>query len=243
MSKLTEQELAAMPPKTKKDPVTVQLYLDHDFPVAYGLHTDRRIATTGYRAAVGADDENWDLHGDLQLAFLRSVGLKPTDRLLEIGCGTGRLARRVVPYLTPGHYHGVDLSNGARAAAWNLALEEGWAARGPTFAAAIEPGPVYDVIWSFSVLIHIPQEMMCDLFVRAAAVMDADSRFYASYVPEAKRWRSGVKQFRKTQQDHRDAAAAAGLSFTPVPDWIRAAGYREQRWTGSQRVALLKRTD
>lgn len=241
--RLTEKELAEMPAKTKKDPTTVALYLEHDFLEAYALHTARRIEIAGYQAAVGAGD-NWDAHGTLQRDFLVSQGLKSGHRLLDIGCGTGRLARKVAPILYPGGYHGVDIAEAAINAAKDLSVAEGWAANSPTFWLAEIPaaevtGP-FDYLWSFSVFIHLPQSIMEAVMRRAAAVMHAGSRFYWAYVPEPKTYRSGVKQFRHTLADYQRAAAQAGLTFEDVPDWIGKAGYELERWTGSQKVALSR---
>lgn len=241
--RLTPAQLAAMPAKTKKDPETVALYLEHDFLEAYALHTARRIRMTGYRAAVGAGD-NWDQHGQLQRDFLVSQGLQPSHRLLDIGCGTGRLARQVVPYLGPARYHGVDIADEALRSAVEVAAEEGWLQRAPTFHLGEIPGPdqvgQFDFLWSFSVFIHLPREIMESVMRRAAAVMHADSRLYWAYVPEPRAWRSGVKQFRHTLEDYQGAARAAGLTFKEVPGWIERAGHRPGRWSGSQRVACSR---
>lgn len=240
--KLTEAELAEMPAKTKKDPVTVALYLEHDFLDAYALHTARRIETTSYQAAVGAGD-NWDAHGELQRDFLISRGLKPHHRLLDVGCGTGRLARKVAPYLEVGRYHGLDIAEAAIGAARTVALEEGWIDRSPTFWVGEIPtdiAPRFDFIWSFSVFIHLPQSIMESVMRSVAAAMHDDSTFLWAYVPEPRTWRSGVKQFRHTLADYQQAARQAGLTFKEVPGWIEAAGYQPARWTGGQRVAVSR---
>lgn len=241
--RLTERELAEMPAKTKKDPTTVALYLEHDFLDAYALHTARRIELTGYQAAVGAGD-NWDAHGGLQRDFLVSQGLKPEHRLLDIGCGTGRLARKVAPYLEVGHYFGVDISEAAVIAACDVSVSEGWGERKPTFWIGeipdSPPAPKFDFLWSFSVFIHLPQDIMEAVMRRAAAVMHPGSRFFWAYVPEPKAWRSGVKQFRHTLADYQRAATQAGLTFADVPNWIQKAGHTPARWTGNQLVAVSR---
>jgi cyclopropane fatty-acyl-phospholipid synthase-like methyltransferase len=240
---LTDAELAAMPQKTKKDPETVSLYRNHDFLEAYARHTARRIETTGYRAAVGAGD-NWDVHGDLQRDFLLSRGLRSEHRLLDIGCGTGRLARKVVPILDSGNYFGVDIAEAAVVSAVELSVAEGWGHHHPTFWIGEIPetdhAPKFDFLWAFSVFIHLPQEIMESVMRRAAAVMHPGSRFFWAYVPEQRAWRSGVKQFRHTIADYESAAHQAGMTFDDVPNWIEKAGYTPARWTGSQRVAVSR---
>jgi len=42
--------------------------------------------------------------------LLDHIGLLPNHWILDIGCGTGRLAKQLVPFLDQGHYHGVDVN-------------------------------------------------------------------------------------------------------------------------------------
>ena len=49
---------------------------------------------------------------DLRAHLIRHAGLTPESRVLDIGCGTGRLAHALRDYITTGVYHGVDLNRG-----------------------------------------------------------------------------------------------------------------------------------
>ncbi|MBI4698080.1 MAG: sulfotransferase [Nitrospirae bacterium] len=49
----------------------------------------------------------WAL-GRYQFELLLSRGLQPEHRILDLGCGAGRLAIWTIPYLDPGHYFGID---------------------------------------------------------------------------------------------------------------------------------------
>jgi SAM-dependent methyltransferase len=235
--KLTKAEIAAMPKKAQRDTETLALYQEHDFLEAYALHTAQRIARTGYKHAIGGGD-NWDSHGELQRDFLISQGLKPHHRLLEIGCGTGRLARKVAPYLTTGNYWGIDIAPAAIASARQLAWDEGWSYRAPVFRSEIPLGGglPFDFMWSFAVFIHIPQDVMESTMRRAAAVMHEGSEFYWSYIPSPKTERAGVKTFRRTLADYQRAAERAGLTFADVPNWCG----KESRETGYQKLAVSR---
>lgn len=240
---LTTEELAALPEKQQRNlraqPEVLAIYQGKPFLEAYAAHTDLRVAQNGYKAAIGADDANWDTHGELQRDFLLSQGLRPEHALLEIGCGTGRLARKVVPYLDRSRYVGIDISEKARANCYELAQREGWAEKNPNFYANA-PERLFDFIWAFSVFIHLPAAVVEAVMRRVAGAMHAGSRFFFSYVPEPVAVRSGLKQFRHTVEDYQRACDRAGLTFEPVPDWIKIAGYEPGRWSGNQRVALAR---
>lgn len=230
--RLTLEELAALPAKTKTNPAVVQLYLKNDFLTAYAKHTDMRVAESP-EGAIGAPSE-WETHGDWQRDFLISQGLKPKHRLLEIGCGTGRLARKIVPYLDDDHYIGVEISDNARNFAFSLAFDEGWLKRNPFFYTSVDQMTTdvpQDFIWAFSVFIHLPADVMRDVFRECAKRMDAHSRFYFSYVPEVADTRTGLKQWRHTLGTYKTACKEAGLSFKDVP------------WPHQQRIGLARRAD
>lgn len=52
----------------------------------------------------------WDEIGQWQFDYLRAQGLKPSDTLVDIGCGSLRGGVHYIPYLEPYHYHGFDLN-------------------------------------------------------------------------------------------------------------------------------------
>lgn len=77
------------------------------------------FAGADYRGFVGPADQ-YDVIGAAQFALLYALGLREHHRLLDIGCGSLRGGRMLIPYLAPGGYVGVDPN------AWliNAAIDE-----------------------------------------------------------------------------------------------------------------------
>ena len=60
-----------------------------------------------YRAYVGPP-ERYDLIAAMAFNLLTSAGLRQHHRVLDVGCGSLRIARLLIPYLNPGNYFGVE---------------------------------------------------------------------------------------------------------------------------------------
>lgn len=69
--------------------------------------TPAEIAAGEHKRFVGG---LWDEIGDLQIEFLKSEGLSPGHRLVDIGCGALRGGVHFVRYLDQGNYYGLDIN-------------------------------------------------------------------------------------------------------------------------------------
>jgi len=221
--RITDEEIAKLTDKSSRDPEFVKLYREHDFLTAYGKHTDLRVQADPQQA-IGGD---WENYGRLQADFLIAQGLRPEHTLLDFGCGTGRLARLIVPYLHYGNYIGVDISSEALAHCWRLAIEEGWASENPVFESFLL-GPACDFAWAFSVFIHLPSDIV------AATIGDIANRskkFYFSYVPTnlPDNTRTGLKQFKHPLSFYEQVASDLGYSLAEI------------RWPGRQRILKMEK--
>jgi SAM-dependent methyltransferase len=56
----------------------------------------------------GESETSWDKAGQLQLDYLIAAGLAPRNRVLDIGCGALCAGRKIIAYLDPGFYYGID---------------------------------------------------------------------------------------------------------------------------------------
>lgn len=71
----------------------------------YGL--DRKSGDHHYRAYVGPP-KDYDLITALTVGLLFATGLRETHKLLDLGCGSLRSGRLLIPYLRPGNYFGIE---------------------------------------------------------------------------------------------------------------------------------------
>ncbi len=123
--------------------------------------------------------------GAAQLTFLEGRGLRPTDALLDVGCGCLRGGVHLIAYLNPGNYFGVDCSQELLDLGRVELEEAGITDRRPTlrcddsfdFAAL---GQQFDVALAQSVFTHIPLNSAHRCLVRAAEVLEPGGVFYAT---------------------------------------------------------------
>lgn len=231
---ITPKVLAGFRDKDSKKSRFRELYEKHEFLEAYARHTDLRMADDP-QWAIGRGDE-WESHGLMQLEFLKSQGLKPEHYLLDVGCGPGRAARRLVPYLDPGHYVGVDISPACLAYAKQLAATEGWASKNPIFlkdGALDATAPLageFAYVWAHSVFTHLPPEQIFKMIGNAARGLRPGGQFLFTYKPAPRPHRSGLKQFQYPPEFFFETGARAGLTGEEV-DYLFPAHQRTYRLT------------
>ena len=69
--------------------------------------------TLRHRAYVGKPEE-WDLVAARQVTLLLTAGLRDYHRLVDVGCGSLRAGRMLIPYLEPERYFGIGVEGSSR---------------------------------------------------------------------------------------------------------------------------------
>ncbi len=138
-------------------------------------------------SSIGAGD--FDLIGRKELGLLLMEHLRSTDTLVDLGCGTGRLAVHAIPTLAGGHYVGIDIAQSmldhARAlidtrhpsppcrVTWQQQRDD-------TFQL---PDASADMMCAFSVFTHMEHEDTFRYLVSARRVVRPGGRFLFSCLP------------------------------------------------------------
>lgn len=143
-------------------------------------------STGEHRAALDGD---WLEIGQLQIGYLRAVGLQPEDTLLEIGCGPLRAGVHFIDYLEAGNYYGLESNLDMLTAGLEqeLPLTRG-AAKLPganvRLTDSFDATPFdtdFDMVLAHSVFSSLTLNQIRMCLYEAARVTTAGSRFYASF--------------------------------------------------------------
>ncbi|NWG11416.1 class I SAM-dependent methyltransferase [Candidatus Bathyarchaeota archaeon] len=120
--------------------------------------------------------------------FLKHSGIKPSQKFLDLGCGTLSLGNYLIEYLDSGNYVGMDISAQALIKGKELVerrigrekLEE----KQPTLIQNEDltfsevGGQVFDYVWAFSVFDHLPFKYFEEFISNIGNVTDHDSRIF-----------------------------------------------------------------
>ena len=173
-------------------------------------------------AMVGPASE-WSVKRDFQIGFRKAHGLRPSDRLADIGCGTLRGGIPVIAYLDEGCYHGFEaraeaLEEGRRELAENR-LEQ----KRPVLTQSDDLGSLrlderFDVIWAFSVFVHLSDEVLDGVLDFVARQLAPDGVMYANVrtgeAPDGQ-WQ-GFPVVSRSLDTYREAGARHGLAVTEL---------------------------
>ena len=144
----------------------------------------RRDLDQKYKILVGcASEEEFDETGKRTLAQLVSLGLKPNSKVLDLGCGTGRLATQLLSYLSDGgEYYGCDISAEAvefckkRYVRSNFHFVTSQMTKIPLTLDSL-----FDFVWCYSVFTHVYPDEMVALVRECSRLLKPHSLLLASY--------------------------------------------------------------
>ncbi|HEX2315865.1 MAG TPA: class I SAM-dependent methyltransferase [Thermomonospora sp.] len=177
----------------------------------------------------------WLALGKLQFDYLVDHGLRPGDRMLEIGCGNLRAGWRFIEYLEPGHYHGVDISPDILFAAQDTLVRYGLQDRLPHLTPVRDlrleflPDAHFTVVHAHSVFSHSPIEVIDECLAHVGRVLAPGGFFDFTY----NRTEGAEHHVLREDFYYRTAtlvarAEAHGLAARPMDDWA-ATGHKQSR--------------
>jgi SAM-dependent methyltransferase len=143
------------------------------------------VAAGAHRAAIGG---LWEEIGRLQFDFLVSRGLRPDQKLLDIGCGSLRAGVKLVRYLDAGNYYGTDINESLLTAGYDIEIRnEGLLDKLPRSHLVTDgefdfswcPAP-FDVVLAQSVFTHLPLNHLRVCLERLVGAAAAGARFYVT---------------------------------------------------------------
>jgi SAM-dependent methyltransferase len=128
----------------------------------------------------------WREDRDVQLRMIDRLGVRPSDRLLEIGCGPVQAGAALIRHLEPGCYTGVDISADRIAAARDVVAALGLADKSPRLIVSddfgldrLSPGS-FDRIWCYQVVIHFPLPLVERFMTAVSTLLTDDGRAWFS---------------------------------------------------------------
>jgi cyclopropane fatty-acyl-phospholipid synthase-like methyltransferase len=198
--------------------------------------TAEKINNNEHREAVGG---LWEELGSLQLSYLQQMGLLPTHKLLDMGCGSLRGGVKFVEYLNSDSYFGVDINQSlldagkielANAGLTHKAVK---LANSNSFDAS-QFSEKFNYAIAVSLFTHLSVNFIVQCLEQVKRVLAKDGKFYATFfVVNSKtefftsvvQQPGNIKTCHYTDPYHYDLAIIqwmadyAGLKLDYIGDW------------------------
>lgn len=182
-------------------------------------------ANVEYRAHIG-HLEFYDVLTAIQFNLLTALGLRESHDMLDIGCGSLRAGRLLIPYLQAGRYHGIEplpwlVQEGIdkEIGADMVALKRPVFLHDENFTLSAF-GKTFDFMIAQSIFSHTSQAQIRRCMAEAKKALKPGGLFAATYFEapfnyEGDNW---VAKATYTRERMRELVEAQGLAFTPI-DW------------------------
>lgn len=160
-----------------------------DMVAYYRSVVEADVRSVDPNRAIGSfSQEHWLEIGQKQFSYLLAHGLKPSDRLLEIGCGNLRAGWRLIDYLDADNYTGTDIAPSVLASAKAVVAERHLESKNPTLLLVDEMSLTvladrsFDVIHAHSVFTHLSLDIIDACVATAARLLKPEGFFDFTYL-------------------------------------------------------------
>ena len=146
--------------------------------------SDAEIKSGKHRQWIGS---HWEDHGDRQLEFLKSRGLKRSHKFVDIGCGCFRAGRPLIDYLDAGNYFGIDTNESLLQVGYDIELSDAQRGKLPignvrvTDRFNVDFGVKFDFAIAQSVFSHVDLNLMRLCLYRTGLAMKQEGKFFATF--------------------------------------------------------------
>lgn len=163
-----------------------------------------------------------------------------TQRVLDYGCGWGRLMRLMYKFFPASQLHGVDAWPGSLSLCTDLGLPGGFSLCKEVPTGPPVPGRKFDLIYSFSVLTHLSEDCHLAVLDSLRQAVSDDGMLFVTIRPEtfwdAARDRSTAEALKRRHMEggfafHCNSPHSASANKT-FGDTSIALRYVESHWTG-----------
>lgn len=197
-------------------------------PVAESLGLELRPGEAHYRAYVGPPDD-YDLVAAMSFGLLTILGLRQQHQLLDIGCGSLRIGRLLIPYLNHGGYTGLEpnqwlVHDGIQSEVGQDQID----IKQPRFVLSdsaselLAEGSKYDYLLAQSIFSHCGMDLLDQWLAQASGLLGESGALVATYVSsdtdnERRGW-IYPECVGFTSKTLDELARKRGLEFLPL-DW------------------------
>jgi SAM-dependent methyltransferase len=189
------------------------------------------VARVGARSLIGG---LWDRVGQLQADYLIDRGLLPRHRFLDLGCGCLRAGVKLVPWLEPGNYFGIDISPTLLDEGRKELTQLGLSGRVPTYNLRatgdfdIDGFPPFDFGIAQSVFTHLPLVLLETCLRRIRPNFEDGGSFFATFFIGPPNVSGFLQNCGKPTHSDRDPFH---FSVSDISSSAEAAGW-QTRWIG-----------
>lgn len=166
----------------------------------------------------------FDIIGPIEVGIVQSFGLRPDGYLIDVGCGSGRLA---IPlsYSHEGRYLGIDLVPDLLDHARSKVDRDGWAFKEIDHIEIPESDNQADMVCFFSVMTHLLHEQTYWYLEEAARVLKPGGKIVFSFLEYDEP--GHVEIFKKSIERHKEGEKHVLIVFNDrasIASWASDLG-------------------